>query len=104
MKSSLKRIVLTTLSQKFRTYILDSEKAMDLVAYTLAYGLDIKDKPGMLSNFFYRILLVLILLRTTWNVSSGVLYHSKSFCGARFWSEAGFTTESRVTSEVGTYG
>jgi hypothetical protein len=32
-------------SQKFRLYLLDSDKAMDIVAYLLCYGLDIKDKP-----------------------------------------------------------
>lgn len=31
--------------QKFRAYLLDSDKATDVLAYLLCYGLDIKDKP-----------------------------------------------------------
>ncbi|KAI0083976.1 high-temperature-induced dauer-formation protein-domain-containing protein [Irpex rosettiformis] len=33
------------LNKKFRTYVLDSEKATDILAYLLCYGLEIKDKP-----------------------------------------------------------
>ncbi|TCD66472.1 hypothetical protein EIP91_001352 [Steccherinum ochraceum] len=33
------------LNKKFRAYVLDSDRAMDVVAYILCYGLDIKDKP-----------------------------------------------------------
>ncbi|KAK7043695.1 hypothetical protein VNI00_008306 [Paramarasmius palmivorus] len=33
------------LNKKFRAYVLDSEKAMDLVAFMLCYNLEIKDKP-----------------------------------------------------------
>lgn len=33
------------LRQKFRLYVLESDKATDIVAYLLAYFLDIKDKP-----------------------------------------------------------
>ncbi|KAJ7172707.1 high-temperature-induced dauer-formation protein-domain-containing protein [Mycena filopes] len=33
------------LNKKFRGYLLDSEKSMDLVAYLLCYALEIKDKP-----------------------------------------------------------
>ena len=32
--------------QKFRSFVLESDKGMDLVAYLLCYGLEIKDKPG----------------------------------------------------------
>ena len=32
-------------SQKFRAYVLDSEKAVDILVYLLCYGLEIKDKP-----------------------------------------------------------
>lgn len=38
--------MLTSSSQKFRAYLLDSEKGMDVMAYLLCYGLEIKDKPG----------------------------------------------------------
>lgn len=31
--------------QKFRLYVLESEKGTDIVAYVLAYFIDIKDKP-----------------------------------------------------------
>lgn len=31
--------------QKFRAYLLDSDKATDVLAYLLCYALDIKDKP-----------------------------------------------------------
>lgn len=31
--------------QKFLAYLLDSDKATDVLAYLLCYGLDIKDKP-----------------------------------------------------------
>lgn len=34
-----------TIFQKFRAYLLDSDKAADVLAYLLCYGLDIKDKP-----------------------------------------------------------
>ncbi|KAF8448048.1 high-temperature-induced dauer-formation protein-domain-containing protein [Boletus edulis BED1] len=33
------------LNKKFRAYLLDSDKATDVLAYLLCYGLDIKDKP-----------------------------------------------------------
>ncbi|KAI9566513.1 high-temperature-induced dauer-formation protein-domain-containing protein [Boletus coccyginus] len=33
------------LNKKFRAYLLDSDKATDVLAYLLYYGLDIKDKP-----------------------------------------------------------
>ncbi|PCH38345.1 hypothetical protein WOLCODRAFT_96951 [Wolfiporia cocos MD-104 SS10] len=33
------------LNKKFRTYILDSDKATDILAYLLCYAIDIKDKP-----------------------------------------------------------
>ncbi|KAJ7752084.1 high-temperature-induced dauer-formation protein-domain-containing protein [Mycena metata] len=33
------------LNKKFRGYLLESEKSMDLVAYLLCYALEIKDKP-----------------------------------------------------------
>jgi len=33
------------INKKFRTYILESDKAMDVIAYIFCYGLDIKDKP-----------------------------------------------------------
>ncbi|KAF9228020.1 hypothetical protein BS17DRAFT_747084 [Gyrodon lividus] len=33
------------LNKKFRTYLLDSDKAVDILAYLLSYGLEIKDKP-----------------------------------------------------------
>ena len=34
------------MDQKFRGFVLESDKGMDLVAYLLCYGLEIKDKPG----------------------------------------------------------
>ncbi|KAG6329974.1 hypothetical protein ID866_9117 [Astraeus odoratus] len=33
------------LNKKFRAYLVDSEKMVDIVAYLLCYGLEIKDKP-----------------------------------------------------------
>ncbi|KAI0797781.1 high-temperature-induced dauer-formation protein-domain-containing protein [Abortiporus biennis] len=33
------------LNKKFRIYVLESEKAPDVLAYLLCYGLDMKDKP-----------------------------------------------------------
>ena len=33
------------INQKFRAYILESDRSMDLVAYLLCYCLEIKDKP-----------------------------------------------------------
>jgi hypothetical protein len=36
-----------TYLQKFRLFLLDSEKSMILLAYLLTYGLEIKDKPRM---------------------------------------------------------
>ncbi|KAI8998843.1 high-temperature-induced dauer-formation protein-domain-containing protein [Trametes punicea] len=33
------------LNKKFRAYLLDSDKAMSVMAYLLCYGLEIKDKP-----------------------------------------------------------
>ncbi|TFK72546.1 hypothetical protein BDN72DRAFT_315018 [Pluteus cervinus] len=33
------------LNKKFRAYVLDSDKCMDVVAYLLCHALDIKDKP-----------------------------------------------------------
>ncbi|KAJ7135027.1 high-temperature-induced dauer-formation protein-domain-containing protein [Mycena crocata] len=33
------------LNKKFRTFLLESDKSMDLVAYLLCYALEIKDKP-----------------------------------------------------------
>ncbi|KAH9946300.1 high-temperature-induced dauer-formation protein-domain-containing protein [Epithele typhae] len=33
------------LNKKFRAYLLDSDKATDVLAYLLCYGLEIKDKP-----------------------------------------------------------
>ncbi|KAI6028312.1 high-temperature-induced dauer-formation protein-domain-containing protein [Pisolithus orientalis] len=35
-------------SQKFRAYILDSDKVVDVLAYFFSYGLEIKDKPQQL--------------------------------------------------------
>ncbi|KAI6038982.1 high-temperature-induced dauer-formation protein-domain-containing protein [Pisolithus marmoratus] len=32
-------------SQKFRAYVLDSDGAMDILAYLFSYGLEIKDRP-----------------------------------------------------------
>jgi hypothetical protein len=32
--------------QKFRAYLLEQEKSMDILAYLLCYFLEIKDKPG----------------------------------------------------------
>jgi hypothetical protein len=34
------------LLQKFRLYLLEQEKSMDILAYLLYYFLEIKDKPG----------------------------------------------------------
>lgn len=31
--------------QKFRAYILESDKGVEIITYLLAYFLDIKDKP-----------------------------------------------------------
>ena len=36
--------------QKFRAYVLDSDRAMDVFAYLMCYGLEIKDKPGTSSD------------------------------------------------------
>ncbi|KAF9792467.1 high-temperature-induced dauer-formation protein-domain-containing protein [Thelephora terrestris] len=33
------------LNKKFRAYILDSDRSMDVLAYLLCYGLEVKDKP-----------------------------------------------------------
>ncbi|KAH9934896.1 high-temperature-induced dauer-formation protein-domain-containing protein [Fomitopsis serialis] len=33
------------LNKKFRAYVLDSDKATDILAYLLCYGIEIKDKP-----------------------------------------------------------
>ncbi|OBZ75188.1 Hid-1 family protein P27G11.12 [Grifola frondosa] len=33
------------LNKKFRAYVLDSDRAMDILAYLLCYGIEIKDKP-----------------------------------------------------------
>jgi hypothetical protein len=35
--------------KKFRAYLLDSDKAVDILAYLLCYSLEIKDKPRMSS-------------------------------------------------------
>ncbi|KAI0362682.1 hypothetical protein OH77DRAFT_1500300 [Trametes cingulata] len=46
------------LNKKFRAYLLDSEKGMDVMAYLLCYGLEIKDKPeqhGMCRVLSYMI-------------------------------------------------
>ena len=32
--------------QKFRTYLLEQEKSMDILAYLLCHFLEVKDKPG----------------------------------------------------------
>lgn len=32
-------------TQKFRLYVLDSDRATDVLAYLLCYGIEIKDKP-----------------------------------------------------------
>jgi len=32
--------------QKFRAYLLEQDKSMDILAYLLCYFLDIKDRPG----------------------------------------------------------
>lgn len=37
------------LLQKFRTFVLESEKSVDLIAYLLFYCVEIKDKPRMFS-------------------------------------------------------
>jgi len=34
------------LLQKFRVYLLEQEKSMDILAYLLCYFLETKDKPG----------------------------------------------------------
>ncbi|KAF9818909.1 hypothetical protein IEO21_02447 [Rhodonia placenta] len=36
---------LIDLNKKFRAYVLDSDKATDVLAYLLCYGIEIKDKP-----------------------------------------------------------
>ncbi|KAI9064204.1 hypothetical protein FKP32DRAFT_1757516 [Trametes sanguinea] len=49
---------LLELNKKFRAYLLESEKAMDVMAYLLCYGLEIKDKPeqhGMCRVLSYMI-------------------------------------------------
>ncbi|TDL27208.1 hypothetical protein BD410DRAFT_835524 [Rickenella mellea] len=33
------------LNKKFRSYVLDSDKGSDMLAYLLCYGMDVKDKP-----------------------------------------------------------
>ena len=38
------------LNKKFRTYVIESDKVVDLVVHLLCYCLDAKDKPG--SCFF----------------------------------------------------
>lgn len=42
--------------QKFRAYLLESDKAVDVLAYLLCYSLEIKDKPGKLSWSVMRLL------------------------------------------------
>lgn len=32
--------------QKFRAFLLEQDKSMDILAYLLCYFLEIKDKPG----------------------------------------------------------
>jgi len=41
--------MLAPFSKKFRAYLLDSDKAVDILAYLLCYSLEIKDKPRALS-------------------------------------------------------
>lgn len=42
-------LMLAPFSKKFRAYLLDSDKAVDILAYLLCYSLEIKDKPRALS-------------------------------------------------------
>jgi hypothetical protein len=39
--------------KKFRAYLLDSDKAVDILAYLLCYSLEIKDKPRASSLVFF---------------------------------------------------
>ena len=55
--------------QKFRAYLLDSDKAMDVLAYLLCYSLEIKDKPGKLLLVTFIRKRLIRTARTTWDVS-----------------------------------
>lgn len=63
--------------QKFRAYLLDSDKTTDVLAYLLCYGLDIKDKPRTslrkLSCHWARV--HSLFPRATWSLSCIDLYH-----------------------------
>ena len=63
--------------QKFRTYLLEQDKSMDILVYFLCYFLEIKDKPGNERALITTPVSVLIQSgRTTRALSSVVLHHS----------------------------
>ena len=63
--------------QKFRTYLLEQDKSMDILAYFLCYFLEIKDKPGNERALITTPVSVRIQSdRTTRTLSNAVLHHS----------------------------
>ena len=74
-------------SQKFRTYLLEQEKSMDIVCYLLCYFLEIRDKPRR-SSEAKRDDRLLILSRAAWPMQSLVVHHPNTIRGTCFWSQA----------------
>ena len=62
--------------QKFRAYLLEQEKSMDILAYLLCHFLEIKDKPGNELVGHARLSVLIQCHRPTRALSSAVLHHS----------------------------
>lgn len=68
--------------QKFRAYLLDSDKGMDVMAYLLCYGLEIKDKPGgsHLGVAVNALAYGARCHRATWDVSCTIVHGPELVC------------------------
>jgi High-temperature-induced dauer-formation protein len=86
--------------QKFCTFVLESEKSMDFIAYLLFYCVEIKDKPR---RYFIMtpILLFSTFHRATRSLSRCLLHSSGSVSGACIWASIERPNQSATTDKVG---
>lgn len=83
--------------QKFKAYVLESDKMVDALAYLLTFGMALKDKPRAFNAYS---LAVVDLRRKPWSLPRIVLHHSNALCGASFWCKIVVSHQSAGTLEM----
>lgn len=93
-------VIAETTSQKFRLYVLDSDRATDVLAYLLCYGIEIKDKPRTCPLCISSCIQAYAAPRTTRSVPHDLLHRAEHLCRARLWAEALVAHQGPAAAEV----